>query len=92
MAADYCAALGPLNPDTGEFDVENRGISPDIEVEFDPLPGVRATIRNSRRRRRRAAGSEGSSGSAHQAPEISCLQLAGRAFRRQFAKQSRRAN
>jgi tricorn protease len=27
---------GLFNPDTGEFDVENRGVSPDIEVEFDP--------------------------------------------------------
>ena len=27
---------GLFNPDTGEFDVENRGISPDIEVEFNP--------------------------------------------------------
>ena len=24
------------NPDTGEFDVENKGVSPDIEVEYDP--------------------------------------------------------
>ena len=24
------------NPDTGEFDVENKGVSPDIEVDFDP--------------------------------------------------------
>jgi tricorn protease len=24
------------NPVTGEFDVENKGVSPDIEVEFDP--------------------------------------------------------
>ena len=27
---------GIFNPDTGEFDVENKGISPDIEVQFDP--------------------------------------------------------
>ena len=27
---------GLYNPDTGEFDVENKGVSPDIEVEFDP--------------------------------------------------------
>lgn len=27
---------GAYNPDTGEFDVENKGISPDIEVQFDP--------------------------------------------------------
>jgi tricorn protease len=27
---------GIYNPDTGEFDVENKGVSPDIEVEFDP--------------------------------------------------------
>ena len=27
---------GLFNPETGEFDVENKGISPDIEVEFDP--------------------------------------------------------
>ena len=27
---------GLFNPDTGEFDVENKGVSPDIEVEFDP--------------------------------------------------------
>ena len=25
-----------FNPETGEFDVENKGVSPDIEVEFDP--------------------------------------------------------
>ena len=25
-----------FNPDTGEFDVENKGVSPDIEVDFDP--------------------------------------------------------
>jgi tricorn protease len=24
------------NPDTGEFDVENKGVSPDVEVELDP--------------------------------------------------------
>ena len=28
--------FGLFNPDTGEFDIENRGIAPDIEVEFDP--------------------------------------------------------
>jgi tricorn protease len=28
--------FGLFNPDTGEFDIENRGIDPDIEVEFDP--------------------------------------------------------
>jgi hypothetical protein len=27
---------GIFNPDTGEFDVENTGVSPDIEVELDP--------------------------------------------------------
>jgi tricorn protease len=27
---------GVYNPDTGEFDVENKGIAPDIEVELDP--------------------------------------------------------
>jgi len=27
---------GIFNPDTGEFDVENKGVAPDIEVEFDP--------------------------------------------------------
>ncbi|MGA6985631.1 MAG: PDZ domain-containing protein [Terriglobales bacterium] len=27
---------GIYNPDTGEFDVENKGVTPDIEVEFDP--------------------------------------------------------
>ena len=27
---------GIFNPETGEFDVENKGISPDIEVELDP--------------------------------------------------------
>jgi tricorn protease len=27
---------GLYNPDTGEFDVENKGVSPDIEVELDP--------------------------------------------------------
>jgi tricorn protease len=27
---------GLFNPETGEFDVENKGVSPDIEVEFDP--------------------------------------------------------
>jgi tricorn protease len=25
-----------FNPDTGEFDVENKGVSPDIEVDLDP--------------------------------------------------------
>jgi tricorn protease len=25
-----------FNPDTGKFDVENQGISPDVEVEYDP--------------------------------------------------------
>jgi len=24
------------NPDTGEFDVENKGVAPDIEVDLDP--------------------------------------------------------
>jgi tricorn protease len=27
---------GIYNPDTGEFDIENKGVAPDIEVEFDP--------------------------------------------------------
>ena len=27
---------GIFNPDTGQFDVENKGVSPDIEVELDP--------------------------------------------------------
>ncbi len=27
---------GIYNPDTGEFDVENKGVAPDIEVELDP--------------------------------------------------------
>jgi tricorn protease len=27
---------GGYNPDTGEFDVENKGITPDIEVELNP--------------------------------------------------------
>ena len=27
---------GLFNPDTGEFDVENKGVSPDIEVDLDP--------------------------------------------------------
>jgi tricorn protease len=27
---------GLYNPETGEFDVENRGVSPDIEVDLDP--------------------------------------------------------
>jgi tricorn protease len=27
---------GLYNPDTGEFDVENKGVSPDIEVDLDP--------------------------------------------------------
>ncbi len=27
---------GLYNPDTGEFDVENKGVAPDIEVELDP--------------------------------------------------------
>jgi len=27
---------GGYNPDTGEFDIENKGVAPDIEVEFDP--------------------------------------------------------
>ena len=27
---------GGYNPDTGEFDIENKGVKPDIEVEFDP--------------------------------------------------------
>ena len=27
---------GLFNPKTGEFDVENKGVSPDIEVELDP--------------------------------------------------------
>jgi tricorn protease len=30
-----------FNPDTGKFDVENLGISPDVEVEYDPA-AVRA--------------------------------------------------
>jgi tricorn protease len=25
-----------FNPETGEFDVENKGVNPDIEVELDP--------------------------------------------------------
>jgi tricorn protease len=28
--------FGLFNPRTGEFDVENKGVSPDIEVELDP--------------------------------------------------------
>jgi tricorn protease len=28
--------FGLFNPETGEFDVENKGVAPDIEVEFDP--------------------------------------------------------
>ncbi|MFB3920666.1 MAG: PDZ domain-containing protein [Terriglobia bacterium] len=28
--------FGLYNPDTGEFDVENKGVAPDIEVGFDP--------------------------------------------------------
>ncbi len=27
---------GGFNPDTGEFDIENKGITPDIEVELNP--------------------------------------------------------
>jgi tricorn protease len=27
---------GLFNPKTGEFDVENKGVSPDIEVDYDP--------------------------------------------------------
>ena len=27
---------GIFNPDTGEFDVENKGVAPDIEVDLDP--------------------------------------------------------
>jgi len=27
---------GGYNPDTGEFDIENKGVAPDIEVEFAP--------------------------------------------------------
>ncbi|MGD0507606.1 MAG: PDZ domain-containing protein [Terriglobales bacterium] len=27
---------GIYNPETGQFDVENKGVSPDIEVEFNP--------------------------------------------------------
>ena len=27
---------GLYNPDTGEFDVENKGVAPDIEVDLDP--------------------------------------------------------
>jgi tricorn protease len=27
---------GVFNPDTGEFDIENRGVAPDVEVELDP--------------------------------------------------------
>jgi len=27
---------GLYNPDTGEFDVENKGVTPDIEVDLDP--------------------------------------------------------
>jgi tricorn protease len=27
---------GLFNPETGEFDVENKGVNPDIEVELDP--------------------------------------------------------
>ena len=27
---------GLFNPDTGEFDIENKGVSPDIEVDLDP--------------------------------------------------------
>jgi tricorn protease len=29
-------SLAIENPDTGELDVENKGVPPDIEVEFDP--------------------------------------------------------
>jgi tricorn protease len=29
---------GGYNPDTGEFDIENKGVAPDIEVEFAPAP------------------------------------------------------
>jgi len=28
--------FGLFNPDTGEFDVENKGVAPDIEVDLDP--------------------------------------------------------
>jgi tricorn protease len=28
--------FGLFNPNTGEFDVENKGVSPDIEVDLDP--------------------------------------------------------
>ena len=27
---------GGYNPDTGEFDIENKGVAPDIEIELDP--------------------------------------------------------
>jgi tricorn protease len=27
---------GIYNPDSGEFDVENKGVAPDVEVELDP--------------------------------------------------------
>jgi tricorn protease len=28
--------FGLFNPQTGEFDVENKGVAPDIEVDLDP--------------------------------------------------------
>ena len=34
----------------GRWDVENRGVAPDIEVELDPKPSVKAMTRNWRRR------------------------------------------
>ena len=27
---------GGYNPETGEFDIENKGVAPDIEVDLDP--------------------------------------------------------
>jgi tricorn protease len=27
---------GSYNPDTGEFDIENKGVAPDVEVDLDP--------------------------------------------------------
>ena len=40
----------PFTPPMAHWDVENHGIRPDIEVEFDPQPGAKATTSSSKRR------------------------------------------
>ncbi len=68
---------GLFNPKTGEFDVENKGVAPDIEVDFDPALWRQGHDPHDTR------DFEGTSGAAGETAEVSDLQLAESAVGRE---------